>query len=49
MPKNFCGFIFGLGSGGVCGEGAGCMVGGGPGFRCILFCLIRTEPKYFTQ
>ena len=32
-PK-VCGFLLGL-----VGEGVGCMSGGGPGFKSVLFCL----------
>ena len=37
MTQGFGGFHFLLDGG--CGSGAGCRVGAGPGFRCVLFCL----------
>ena len=39
MTQGFGGFLLLLGGGFGCGEGAGCRAGGGPGFRCVLFCL----------
>ena len=35
----FDGFLLIFGAGCDCGCGAGCRAGGGPGVRCILFCL----------
>ena len=36
------------GGGEECGEGAGCMKGGGPGFRCVLLSLNQNKIKYLT-
>ena len=47
MSQGFCGFLLvwvvggGGGGGGGCGEGAGCMAGGGSGFRCFIFVRIN--------
>ena len=36
MTQSFCSFLLRLGGDGGCGVCAGCMAGGGPGFRCVL-------------
>ena len=42
MTHGFCGFLL-LGDGEGCGEGAGCMAGGGPGFRDFNFFSIHHD------
>ena len=39
MTQEYYGFLLVLGGIGGCGEGAGCMAGNGPGFRCVIYYL----------
>ena len=39
MAQGFGGFLLLLRGDCCCDRGAGCKAGGGPGFRCVLFCL----------
>ena len=39
MSQKFGSFLLLLGGSSGCDEGAGCTVGAGPGFRCVLFCM----------